>query len=424
MRALFDSNKKERRGMDRFSRYPLQLDDDVTVPAVAYFNDELWEAFRQFYQAFAVQKCVDVAAFLREFRLPEKLRVASDRLFREVKERSNRKGQESGHMADLYFDNFSAILTPPSSKNTIVWKQLFQFVHGWEKKNNFYLHKSALFYCWATEYLLSGDYVNAFMRMHRALEEDNRRYDSTSILPTPTHRFISMRPKSDDVLYPMTLEMLRFVVEALDRYRKGTGKQLSFAEFRQHFFDEQHEILEDLQFFFLFTVLKLMKLSENFYTEGLADLKMAPMIFSNVIADLIVVSEELFRLVFQALVSSKQNLTFINYLQDIANAEGWTADQQHYHATISNARLTRDNFGEMVQHILRGIYRTKDNRRLEPMEAHLVLTYQLRNFSAHTIQSQQVLWERFPQILQSVLNTFFFGVELFAAKASSVGKHE
>ncbi len=401
--------------MDRFSHYPLDINADHTVPAIAYLGDELWDAFRAFGKAFLIRRYDD---FVKEFRLPDALRGATEKFFGDIREIPNTTGLEQGLMTDLYFDNFSAIIPLRDPRAVVVWKQLFQFVYGWEKKNMFLLHKGTLFYCWATAHVLSGDYPNAFVLIHRALEEDNRRFGSTAVLPTATHRFISMHPKPDDTLYPMTLEMVRFVVEALERYRREANGKLTYADFQKRFFDEQHEILEDLQFFFLFSVVNFLKLRDVYETEGLSDTRMAPMIFSNTIAGLIVIGEELFRLVLQTTEQNNKSLTFINFMQDIAYAEGWTTERQHYHATISNAHLNRENFAEMVQDILHGTYRTKDNRQLELMETHLVLTYQLRNFSAHTMQSQEVLWKRFPEILQSVLNTIFFGVEKLAEKAS------
>lgn len=405
--------------MQRFSSYPLHINDSVSVPAVVYLTDELWDALQEFYKAFLLRHYND---FDKEFMLPEKLRAASEKFFDEIWSGNATTGLESGPMADMFFNNFSAVLPPPGPRNKITWRKVFQFVHAWEKRADFQLSKSALFFSWATDYMLSGDYPSAFMRLHKTLEEDKRRYGFHDVPPTPAMRFITVRPKTDDILYPVTLDMIQFIVDGLEHYRHEAAGTLSYAQLQEKFFDAQDEDLGDIRFYFLFTILKLMKLSENYYTEGLADTRMAPMIFYNVISGLNVISEELFRLVFQTPERMKQSLTFINYMQDIANQHGWTSEQIHYHATISNAHLTRENFADMVEQQLSGTYRTKDNRKLEPMETHLVLTYQLRNFSAHTMQSQKVLWDRFPQILQSVLNTFFFGVEkLVIHDASSIG---
>lgn len=196
----------------------------MTVPAVAYFNDALWEAFREFSMSLIERTYRD---FAEEFRLPEALRAASERLFAEIKNMPTATGLEAGFVMDLYFDNFAAVMRLPNPNNNVVWKQLSQFIRGWEKKNGFLLRKGTLFYCWATERLFCGDFPNAFMRMHRALEEDNRRYGSQTVLPTASHRFISLRPKTDDTLYPITLEMIRFIVEALERYRMDTGGKLA-----------------------------------------------------------------------------------------------------------------------------------------------------------------------------------------------------
>lgn len=409
---------------ERFQFYPVQLSSGREVANVAYLTDALWDAFAEFYDLFLLGSYAD---FDREFRIPQRLRDASQAYFAQMQTLQAGTGQEAGFMADVYFDNFSIVTQEVTKKNRQLWRVLFQFVHTWEKRQGFRLHKGVLFYCWSSNVLLSEDLPAAFVLLHRAYEEDERRCTESGVRlsATPAHDFMAMRPKPNDPLYAVTLEMIRFLADGLDVYQQTCNGRLTYADMRQKFLESAVPDLEDIRFFFLFTILRLIKL-HDLYSLGAADKNVASMLFGNAVTGLIVITEELFRIVYMTPSRSKQSLTFINYMQDLANEFGWTDDQRHYHSLINNAHLTRENFADILDRLLTGTYRTRDGRSLHTLERDLVLAYQLRNFTAHSIQSQEMLWDVFPDVLRAVLNCVFVGIEklpaTFLAPASLGGE--
>jgi len=46
------------------------------------------------------------------------------------------------------------------------------------------------------------------------------------------------------------------------------------------------------------------------------------------------------------------------------------------------------------------------------IEEYLIVAYAFRNFAAHSLESLQLLYEKFEEIFQRVLNTFFFAIEI------------
>ncbi len=405
--------------LQRFQHYSVDLPDfQHSVPNVAYLTKALWPAFIEFYELFLVERRVGSVS---EPILPSRFREASFAYFDEILATPKNADSPPLVMADLYFENFSAIGSMAAHRNRMLWMTVYRLVREWETERKHALHKGTLFYNWATESLLAGDIINAVVLLHRSHEEDRQHYGDATIA-TPAYDFLTLRLKTSDALYPMTLEMTRFVLDAIDGYREQTGHALRFRDVQEHFFGAQGAEIDDLKFYFLFSVLRCLKLQTIFETGGLADEKVAPMVFSIMLANLLSVVETLQRLGLLADPATKPSHTFINYMTILAVRYRWTTDDKHYHAEIRNAHLTRENFETIVCSLLDGTYRTRRGRMLEPLERDMVLAYQLRNSVAHSLQSQHVLWREFPRVLQSVMNCFLLGVELLKGTPAAASR--
>lgn len=399
--------------------YPMELAaNGMTVERVVFLDDELWRAFKAFYEL-----CFRYPELLGAYNrsLPERLRFASFSYFNQIQAASD--PEAAIRMADCYFENFKPVWDASQQRNAALWESVYRIVKQWEEGSGFRLHKGSLLYCWATSHVLSGDVPLGFILLNRAVDED--RWHIVHPIPdryagfdqsTPALDFISFRSRSADHLYPFLRTMKEFVEERLRVYREVAGHDLRSADVASLFFATTDRELEDLKLFFAYTIVRLMELEKVHGMFDVADERMAPMILYDTLSDMIVIVEEILRIALLLTQERSTQLTFINYLQELAVTYAWTADTKHYHATVNNAHLTRKNFQEVIAALLGGSYRTKEGRALQELERDLVLAYQLRNFSAHTVRSQKVLWDRFPEILQAIMNCFFLGIEQLAER--------
>ena len=71
----------------------------------------------------------------------------------------------------------------------------------------------------------------------------------------------------------------------------------------------------------------------------------------------------------------------------------------------------KDNFSNTLQKLLSSQYQFQDETKLQPIEEDLAITYGFRNFGAHKVEYQPVIYQNFDEISRRILNALFFSVE-------------
>ncbi len=69
------------------------------------------------------------------------------------------------------------------------------------------------------------------------------------------------------------------------------------------------------------------------------------------------------------------------------------------------------DFSKTLSELLSSNYRYEDGKAPRPVEEDLAIAYGFRNFGAHRIEDQPVVYQNLQEIVQRILNSLFFAVE-------------
>lgn len=287
------------------------------------------------------------------------------------------------------------------------------------------MHKGTPYYFSAVASILQNDFDTAMMSMHNALKEDKKNAPNiwTNL---PAYNFLKLNDKKQDQYLKLYVDqIIKFIRYHLDgegnkligyenHFKAKRNGNLTYAQFRKKFLDSQN-VSEELKFFFVYSIIRLWHL-HRLHKNKLGDDLMAPLIFTNSLFTLILVVDNLLKTWNNP---NLQRKNFSEHLHLISIQENWINPQCRYMNYMNDLDLNfrRDsNFNNWCKELIR--FRGKEYitsiscRVIGKLESDFVLACGLRNFSAHTVESQSFLWKNYTKILQSVLNCLFKTIEL------------
>lgn len=360
---------------------------------------ELRKAFQKFYQHCGANH--ELTENYTE-PLPDDLISASAVYFDDL------AGQDDAAERMIrYVENFLPLWNTTKKRNRNLWSAVLRTVNQWERESSKQLYKGTLFYFWGESHIRYGESDKGFILLHRAMEEDRTRAKG-GMPSTPAHAFLTLDDSNQSDLQPIVTAMVAYVQKRLEVYRSTRSGNLSFAELRAKFIDQGREGHADAPLFFSYTVFKLIKLRLIHKLQDIADEQMAPLIFTTTLANLLLVVDHTFKLgLYQT--PGRMNVSFLDHLIALKQLSRRAGEQ--YRRVINNSRLYDENFERVLASLLDGSYRDNAGAALEPLETDVVVAYRLRNYSAHSVTSQRALWQRFPEVVQAVFNSFFVAVE-------------
>ncbi len=380
----------------------------ATMPSGSRFPDfrpnhltpDLDRAFRNFYQT-----CEADPTLIETYRgpLPVDLQRASDTYFDGLPTTDGLLAEQG---LDRYLENFLPLWQASGKRNRALWSATLRTIVSWEQRSGRTFPKTTLFYHWAESHLIHGDVDRGFILMSRSNEEEQR-VSGTAARRSPAAAFLRLDDQEPTDLRGLSYDMVQFVRRRLDLYATQRHGQLTYVELRTKFLDVEGTRFADVRLFFAHAVFKLMKLRLIHQLNDIADHHLAPMIFTSAIASFLLVVDRAFK---EALYPrGRMTASFLDHLEALKGLGPHEA--YRYRNRIGNSRLFDENFNNVLGVLLDGRYRDERGESLEPLERDVVLAYRLRNYSAHSVKSQRVLWERFPEVLQPLFNSFFLAVE-------------
>lgn len=397
--------------MIRFEQYDLSL-PSLRVQNVNYLSDDLWTAFRNLYLL-----CLNNPSLVHDFTtdFSEELKRESIKYFEEIKRKRGKIKIQKWQISDKYFENFTPIWNLSHKRNKNLWIKIWKLVDKWEQQNKYQIHKGTPFYFWAATDIFNGDYDEGMILMHRALNEDRRKDPNKSRYPdTPGYAFVSMDDKPGPYLQDVTIKMVNFVKRRLSKYNGN----LAYKDLQKKFLRNPQGEIEDIKYLFSYSILRLMKLRQIHKARTLADKQMSSLVFLNALGSLILVIDEIFKIVY----ASKNPRYFSNsiYYYLIDNKLTSEREFSKYLTKIDHRGLNdvfseefRNNKYQIFQELLNTQLKDANNKNLSEKECQLLLCYCLRNFSAHRIKGVEIFWEPkiFTDLLQQVFNVLFMAIE-------------
>lgn len=307
------------------------------------------------------------------------------------------------NVSDIYFSNFTVIANKLLLDGRIrmainFWSSVIDFVREWERKTGGNIHKGTPYYFLGVADIWSMDFDAAFCAMYLALEEDKR--NVASYKDKPAYCFLTLNDqKPDQYLKRFVDVMSGFIKDRLDGKGNEDGKykddyqncrmgSLTYEELRQKFFDNP-SIDEAFKYLFSYSLIKTWRL-RVLKKNNFGDAVLAPLLFIQVLGPFLITIECLLKLKY-----GSKNLC--NLFIELSENENWITPD------YKKINIDRDqNFDDWLDQYL----------QQNTLAGDFSLAYGLRNFSFHTIESQQKLWQEYTKVLQSIWNCFFKTVEV------------
>lgn len=387
-----------------------ELDTDAAAPGtlpalfrriqLAPLTPELDAALARFYRTCASERLL-IENYNRP--LPDDLVRALHAFLGSV----NHQTPDSSVVLTKLYENLVPLWRLSQKRNRDLWSALLVAITAWERTAHATVYKGPLFYHWGESHIRYGDPDKGFILLHRAQEEDRRVAPQT--IETPAHWFLSLDDGHACDLQVLTSDMATFVQTRLAAYQHDRSGGLSYKELRASFLDANDPALADLQLFFAYTTFKLIKLRVLYKLGDVADDQMAPLVYTTVLSNLLLVVDRMFKLALYG-GTARMNTSFLDHLITLKDFPSHHQAERYRHA-IGNARLYDENFEHVLGSLLDGTYRTNDGAALDPLERDVMVAYRLRNYSAHSVKSQRYLWQRFPEVTQAVYNALFLAIQ-------------
>jgi hypothetical protein len=241
--------------------------------------------------------------------------------------------------------------------------------------------------------------------MHQALEEDKKTLHSDAP-KTPAYYFVTLNYERQDQFFKQKVEEIaRFVDGKLGTYRSRTGGALTLPDFKSRFLE--NSTLQDVVFYFVFTIFRLKKLIEEI-DQRLKENVFSTLLQANTILD--------FCLIVENTIKKQKKYSNANLgQQTIGPLFEFLSSKSSLNIAGPKMKELNDafkgDFSNALQRLLLSQYHFEDGTTLQPIEEDLAITYGFRNFGAHKIEAQPIIYQNFDKISGVILNVLFYSVE-------------
>lgn len=309
-----------------------------------------------------------------------------------------------------FFNNFTILwqnfIEQKHFKNAEhLWGEVLKIVYKWENENK-RIHKGTPYYFWGVTCILNGDLEKGFLLMHQALEED-KEAGKTNTPNTPAYAFVTLDyEKQNQFFRPKVEEIAKFVEKKLNAYRSSRKGTLTLSDFKSRFL-EKSDLLE-VVFYFVFASFHLKKLLKE-VDQRVTQNVFSSLLQANTIFDLCLIVENTIKKQNKYRNKNLNGQTIGPILEFLSSK---SLLNLHKKDNLKNLKDDFENgFSKTVQRLLDSQYHFQNGTTPKPIEEDLAVTYGFRNFGAHKIEGQPVVYQNFDKIAQRVLNALFFSIE-------------
>lgn len=283
-----------------------------------------------------------------------------------------------------------------------LWQFALSLAFDWQSRNKpNKIHKGTPYYFAGVTGILNNELENGFLSFHQAMKEDQRLSDRRTP-QAPALWFATLdSTRQDQFFRPKIEQIATYLSERIDKYSSYRGGSLGLNDFRRRFL--RRRVLKEEVFYFVYLMFKLRKLEVETH-KILKKNIFSSLLHARILFDFCLVSDKIIEHRNPDRLRPNARLAFRNEIEFLTRRRLLSFNSSIFHAL--NRDFNRD-FGSTVYSILFG----RSYRNLSGIEKDFALAYGIRNFGAHKMHNQPVLYNRMIEVTQSILNTIFFAVE-------------
>ena len=305
----------------------------------------------------------------------------------------------------VFFNRFTTIWMDLISRRRYfeaiqLWEVAIGFAYRWEQKNKPHLiHKGTPYYFMGVTAILNNELETGFLLMHQAFEED-KRLSGAPRPPSPACAFVTLDYEKQEQFFRQKVEELsNYLSSLIDQYSTNRNGSLTLKQFKSKFLECAD--LTDEVFLFVYVLFRLRKLlletGEQLKMNVLSSIIHARILFDMcLVLDKAVEEKNPEKATGKRLYLSKE-IVFLSQKTSLSINKKTIEDLN---------KSYKKDFAKTIEDIITSNYPLSSD-----IERDLALAHGIRNFVAHTVEDQKVLYKNMPELSQRLLNALFFAIE-------------
>ncbi len=306
---------------------------------------------------------------------------------------------------DAFFNRFTRIWLDLIRKcryfeATNVWNIALNLAFQWEQKNQSNtIHKGTPYYFLGVTAILNNELEHGFLFIHQALEEDKKALKNESP-HTPAYSFVTLDyAKQEQFFRPKVEEISSYLSKRIDKYAKSRNGTLTIDQFKTKFLE--CTALSEEVFLFVFILFKLKLMLE--IDDRLKQNVFSSLIHARLLFDICLVLEK-------AIEHKNPNSKPGSKLFFPAEIK-FLSQKASLSIKDSVIKQLSSDFDTDFAKTIDDILGSKHPLKLSDIENDLAIAYGIRNFVAHRVEDQPVLYKNLEELSQRLLNALFFAIE-------------
>jgi hypothetical protein len=283
-----------------------------------------------------------------------------------------------------------------------IWQFALGLAVDWQRRNRpSKIHKGTPYYFLGVTAILNNELENGFLAFHQAMKEDQR-LAGRRTPEAPAYWFATLDSSRQNQFFKLKVEqMAMYLSERLEEYSTNRGGSLRVQDFRRRFL--RLKKLREEVFYFVYLMFKLKKLVKETHKVYKKNI-FSSLLHAKLLFDFCLISDKVIENKNPA--HSSRHLSFWDEMMFLSSPNIALLSFNRRKLSTINRDFER-NFTTTMYDLLLGRYHLS----LSDIEKDFAIAYGIRNFAAHKIQNQKVLYNRMIELAQSILNTLFFTVE-------------
>ncbi|MBI4928603.1 MAG: hypothetical protein HY835_12615 [Anaerolineae bacterium] len=374
---------------------------NIPILGYTHLDDEMDEFFRNLYTHFFEKPDITYLEFIK--------RINGDLRDSIIGYLDRKRGNPPGR--DFLFNNLSTIWYEYQKQGRVgeaqqFWDDFLKIVLEWERTRNERIHKGPIYYFWSQTAIFQGQLDKGFFLIHSAVEEDVLTHNSGKP-GTPAYLTVSLNNlEKGNLLFNQVNSWANYLDQLISNYRGISNNKLTMDDLREKFLEKCPS--RDNLYLFTYTVARFFDLDHIPPTAIKSNF--ASIYELNMLFDLVLVIDEV---ILSSIINPGKNDWKFSHLANHLLIES-SISKDHAlnitHLNNINSRQNRD-FENTINELLKQKFKYDDKTFPSRLECDIAIAYCLRNHSAHSVNSYPIIYKRFTEIRQSILNVLFLSVE-------------